>query len=126
MRALLVAFLMVAVAGCGTTADVMRTDATVRAPSDPAAIQVLLDEPSRPYTSIAMVTISDEGYDRSLEELKAAMVAEVAKLGGDAVIVGTETRSGGTVLVPAGNLYVGGESTKKLLVGKVIVFRDAE
>jgi hypothetical protein len=111
-------------AACGTTADVMRVDNTNRGASDPAAIRVLLEEPSQPYTTVAMVKISDQGWDRSLEDLKAAMIKEAAKLGGDAVIVGTETRNAGAAFVPIGNMFYGVESTEKVLVGKVIVFRD--
>ena len=126
MRTLLIALVALALGACGTTADVMRVDNTNRDASDLGAIRVFLDEPSQPYATVAMVKISDEGWDRSLEDLKVAMITEAAKLGGDAVIVGTETRNAGTAFVPVGNMYYGIESSEKILVGKVIVFRDRQ
>ncbi|MFN0038552.1 MAG: hypothetical protein ACKVP2_03475 [Burkholderiales bacterium] len=124
MRILLIALFAIVLAACATTADVMRIDNTNRGASDPATIRVFLDEPSQPYTTVAMVRISDQGWGLSLEDLKAAMIKEAAKLGGDAVIVGTETRNAGTAFVPIGTMLYGVESPEKILVGKVIEFLD--
>ena len=122
MRALLISLVSVLVAGCATTADVMRVDNAIRAASNPEDVRVYLEEPRQPYTTIALVEISDQGWDLGLEDLKAAMIREAAKLGGDGVIVGTETRSAGAVFVPVGNAFYGVESAEKILVGKVIEF----
>ena len=93
MRHLFAALLAVMLTACGTTADVMRIDNVTRSPSDPSTVKVFLDEPSQAYETVAMVKISDQGWDLSLEALKAAMIKQAAKLGGEGVIVGTETRA---------------------------------
>lgn len=124
MRPLLWVLAVLALSSCAPTSDVMRVDNVTRGATDPKSIQVLLEDPAKAYSTIAMVKISDDGWGRSLEELKAAMLKEAAKLGGDAVIVGTETKNAGAVFVPIGNMYYGVDSTEKVLVGKVIVFKD--
>ena len=126
MRNFTAALLILLVTACGTTADILRVDDTVRSPSDPNTIRVLLDEPKGDYQTIAMVKVSDQGWGRSLEELKAAMIKEASKLGGNAVIVGTETRSAGTVFIPMGTMAYGVESSEQILVGKVILLAESD
>ncbi len=111
--------------GCAT-ADVMRLDQTRRAPTRSTAVQVFLDEPTRPYTAIAMVQVSDQGWNMSLEALKTKMVEAAAAQGGDAVIIGQQSqRTTGTVFLPIGNsTFVGVADTSKILAGKVVVFTD--
>src|SRR5262245_41967799 len=124
MHIFLLGLVVLALSSCAPTSDVMRVDNVSRRPTDTRNIQVFLDEPAKAYSTIAMVKISNRGWVRSLEELKAVMVTEVAKLGGDAVIVGTETTKAGTVFVPVGNMFYGVDSNQKVLVGKVIVFKN--
>ncbi len=124
MRVLPLLALVFTLGGCAATSDVMRLDESTRIPSEPSQVTVLLDEPARDYTIIAMIEVSDQGWGLSLDELKQSMVDEVAALGRDAVIVGTTTSQSDTVLMPVGNMYYGVNSTEKKLIGKVVVFAD--
>lgn len=125
MRCLVLFVLVLATVGCTTAADVMRLDNTDRTPTLLSEVTVLVEQPSRPYSVIAMVEVSDQGWDLSLEELKQSMLNEAAALGGDAVIVGTSTSKSGAAFVPIGNMYYGVDEVEKKLLGKVIVYTDA-
>ena len=63
MRCLLLLMLVLATVGCTTSSDVMRLDDTARAPTPLSDVTVLVEEPSRPYSVIAMVEVSDQGWD---------------------------------------------------------------
>lgn len=107
------------------SADVVRLDQTKRTPKDPKQVEAFLDEPTRPYKSIAMIEASDQGWGLSLNSLKSKMVQEAAALGGDAVIIGSHsTQSGGAYFVPIGNMWYGANLPEKKMEGKVIVFTD--
>jgi hypothetical protein len=112
--------------GCTATSDVMRLDDTAREPVKESDVAVLVEEPARAYSVIAMVEVSDQGWDLSLEELKQSMVKEAAALGGDAVIVGMGSSQSGTAFVPIGNMYYGVDQVEKKLVGKVVVYTDGQ
>lgn len=122
MRCLALVAVLLAVAGCGATADVMRLDDASRPPTTVSRVAVLVSEPSRPYSAIAMVEVSDEGWGLSLEELKQEMLKQAAALGGDAVIVGIGSSKSGAAFVPIGNMYYAIDQTEKKLSGKVIVY----
>jgi hypothetical protein len=122
MKCLALVALLLAIAGCGTTADVMRLDDTARAPTSVSKVAVLVSEPSRSYSAIAMVEVSDQGWGLSLEELKQEMLKQAAALGGDAVIVGIGSSKSGAAFVPIGNMYYAIDQTEKKLTGKVIVY----
>jgi hypothetical protein len=126
MRYLALLMFFLSIVGCSTTSDVMRLDKTVRAPTPLSDVAVLVEEPSHPYSVIAMVEVSDQGWDLSLEELKQSMLKEAAALGGDAVIVGISTSKSGTAFVPIGNMYYGVDQTEKKLTGKVIVYTGGQ
>jgi hypothetical protein len=111
------------VMGCGTSADVMRLDSAVRPEKSPEEVQLLLDEPARPYEPIALVDVSDDGNDLGIEALKNRMVKEAAKLGGDAVILVTRgEQEAGDLLLPVGDMWMSFAMAEKKLSGKVIVF----
>ena len=118
MRLLLSSALLVT--ACAS-AQVMRVDSTQRPPTNPDSVRVFLEEPDRPYDSIALVEVSDQGWGLSLETLRTKLAQEAAKLGGQAVIIGRHTSEAGAVIVPIGNTWYAGSTSK--LVGKVIVFR---
>jgi hypothetical protein len=122
MKRLALVALVLAIAGCGATADVMRLDDTARAPTAASKVSVLVSEPARPYSAIAMVEVSDQGWGLSLEELKQEMLMQAAALGGDAVIVGITSSKSGAAFVPIGNMYYAIDQTEKKLTGKVIVY----
>jgi hypothetical protein len=126
MRCLTLLMLLLGTVGCTTTSDVMRIDNTARAPTPLSDVAVLVEEPSRPYSVIAVVVVSDQGWDLSLEELKQSMLRQAAALGGEAVIVGMSTSQSGTVFVPIGNMYYGVDQAEKRLIGKVIVYTGGQ
>jgi len=108
--------------GC-ITADFIRLDSEIRAETNPEQIEVLVEDPERPYKVIAMIEVSDEGWDFYLEELKDRMVIETAALGGDAVIIGIESRDSGTIFTPMGaGGFIGTNLKEKRILGKVIVY----
>lgn len=120
MRVLIVAVAIVAI-GCAT-ADIMRLDSEVRPPKSSAAVQLLLEQPSMPYTAIALVEVSDQGWGLKLETLRTRLVAEAAKLGGEAVILSRRTSNAGSMLMPVGNQFFNVPLTESGLVGQVIVY----
>ena len=124
MRCSVLVMLVLAIVGCTTTSDVMRLDDIARAPTPLSDIAVLVEEPSRPYSVIAMVEVSDQGWDLSLEELKQSMLNQAAALGGQAVIVGMGTSQSGTAFVPIGSMYYGVNQVEKKLIGKIVVYTD--
>jgi hypothetical protein len=105
--------------GCAT-ADVLVLDPSPRTATHPDSVAVLLEEPKQAYRPIALIEVSDQAWGMSLESLAKKMRTEAAKRGGDAVIIGSKTTEGSTVIVPIGNTWYAG--TEKKLVGKVIVF----
>ena len=107
--------------GCAT-ADVLQLDKQSRNPTNPAIVEVLLEEPHQAYKAIGLIEVSDEGWGLSLNDLKKKLVKEAAKLGGDAVIIGREPKSAGAVFMPVGNTFFAVDVAEKKLVGKVIVF----
>lgn len=126
MRRLALLVLVLATVGCATTSDVKRLDNTARAPTLQSDVAVLVEEPSRPYSVIAMVEVSDQGWGLSLEDLKQTMQREAAALGGDAVVIGTEASLSGTDFVPIGNTVFGVDDVEKKLIGKVIVYTGGQ
>lgn len=95
------AALLLLLTACGPGIDRLQVDPTPRAPQPVSSIQVLLDEPDRPYRSIALVEA--RGEDASLKSLTRSLAREAARLGGDAVVVS-------------------GAAGKKGLLARVIVF----
>lgn len=111
----------IATGGCATS-DVLHLDAVSRQPKSPEGVQLLLEQPTTPYTAIALVEVSDQGWGLKLETLRAKLVAEAAKLGGDAVILSRRTSNAGTVVTPVGNQFYGLPLTESGLIGQVIVY----
>ena len=109
-------------ASCATV-DVLHLDNTARRPKDNFEVQLLLDEPKQPYVAIAVVVASDEGWGLSLDKIKDKLIKEAARLGGDAVIIGRESKEAGAVFTPVGNTFYAVPFEETKLVGKVIVFK---
>jgi hypothetical protein len=105
---------------------VKRLDNTARAPTLQSDVAVLVEEPSRPYSVIAKVEVSDQGWGLSFEDLKQKMQREAAAIGGDAVIIGTEATLSGTDFVPIGDTVFGVDDVEKKLIGKVIVYTGGQ
>ncbi len=126
MRRLALLVLVLATVGCTATSDVKRLDNTARASTLQSDVVVLVEEPSRPYSVIAMVEVSDQGWGLGLDALKKTMLREAAALGGDAVIIGTEASLSGTDFVPIGNTVFGADQVEKKLIGNVVVYTDGQ
>ena len=109
---------------CSPSADVMRLENAPRPARSAEDVQVLMEEPVQAYTTVAVVSISDEGWGMGLEKLKTKAVAEAAKLGGDAVILGLASREAAVMMMPVGG---GGAMAapieEKKLMGKVIAWK---
>ncbi len=116
---------IIAALGCAS-ANVMRLDNTVRPATSPDSIALLLEEPNRPYTAIALIEVSDESWGLSLETLRDKLLDEAATLGAHAVILTQKSTQSGGVLVPVGNTWFLANTEERRLVGKVIVFTDSQ
>ena len=121
MRKWLGVFFCILVVGCINT-TVQRLDPAVRPARSPDSVAVLLEKPQRPYTVIAVIEADAKTVFDSFEDLRKAVVAEAAKLGGEAVILVSE--SADSEFIFTGNAMI--ESEQRTLMGEVIVFLQGE
>jgi len=117
MRPLLAGCACFLAVGC-VSANVQRLDDTVRPARAPASVTVLLEEPQRAFTVIAVVEASSDAVFDSFDDLRDSMVAEAASLGGDALILGEESTDTNFILTGTSMI----QSDRKELKGRVIVF----
>jgi len=82
-----VVLLLVLFTACGPGIDTLRLDPAPRPERPASEIRVLVDEPHRPFTSIALVEAQGGNFP-TLERLTRRLQEEAALLGGDAIIVG--------------------------------------
>jgi len=116
-RALFVCVCVVA-AGC-VTARTQRLDSEVRPAQAPESVVVFEDAPERPYTTIARIESQVGNVFKSYGDLRAKIIDEAARLGGEAVILGPESKETQFLILTTGMIA----SEKKKLAGEVIVFR---
>ena len=96
-----------------TTADILRLDSTPRPETSPQSIELIGQEPTRPYAVIAIV--SAQGEATSLAKVQERLVREAAKLGGHAILFETASLT-----------RIGDHDTERQQIsGKVIVFTDS-
>jgi hypothetical protein len=127
MRTLLILALAAALTACGTTTNILKLNhAAVRSPTEARLVQILHSEPAAPYSTIAIVEVSDRGLDLASGTLEAAIAQEAAKVGGNAVIVGPERQKTQTGISLYGDMYLGSSYSRTLLVGKVISLETPE
>ena len=119
MRMWLGVSLCILVVGCIST-DVRRLDSAVRPARSSDSVAVFLEKPPRPYKVIAVIEVGGRSVFDSFEDLRESMVSEAAKLGGEAVILLSESTD--SEFVFAGNTMI--ESDRRGLVGEVIVFEQ--
>jgi hypothetical protein len=98
--------------------NVQHWDQIDRPARTPDAVEVLLAQPDRPYTVIAVVESSFDGALKGFEDLRREVLEKAAELGGDAVILGPESKGSGVIFVPTPIFF-----DKKKLTGEVIAFR---
>jgi len=119
MRPCLAVSIGILAAGCVHT-SVQHLDQAVRPATSPDSVTVLLERPQRPHTVIATITAMGESVFDSYGDLRRALLADAAALGGDAVVLGQEATR--TDFIFTGTAMI--ESDRKRLTGDVIVFNS--
>ena len=82
------AFLFV-ITGCNTvsTSNIQYLGVTHYPPSDPAAIQILHAEPTRPHVRLGEVRAEPSSSSVDVTKIETALRASAAKLGADAIVI---------------------------------------
>ena len=104
--------------GCVST-SVQRLDQEVRPARSPDSVALLDARPDTPHTVIAVIQSNGESIFDSFDDLREEMIAEAAKLGGDALVLGAESTD--TDFILTGTAMI--KSDTKQLRGEVIVFK---
>lgn len=100
---------VLAASACLYRTDILRLEPTPRPATRVESVRVLGQEPEQRYKVIAFVSVRpDLAFHASVERLTRRLAREAAKLGGDAVLLGTES--------------FGRAGEQRQLTGKVIVF----
>ena len=77
------------------------------------------DAIKKPYKEIALITVDDEGWDRSESELLQKLISKAKEIGADGIIIlSQDKQSEGGVLV--GNVFI--ESNRRIVRGSAIVY----
>ena len=117
MRKWLVASACLLAIGCVTT-SVQQLDQAVRPARSVDSVSLLVEKPEQPYTVIAVIESNTETVFDSFDDLRGAIAAEAAKLGGEAVILGQESTD--TAFIFTGIAMI--QSDTRKLSGEVIVY----
>ncbi|UCD24647.1 MAG: hypothetical protein JSW51_01660 [Gemmatimonadota bacterium] len=117
MRRVLAISVFLLAAGCVST-KVELLDQSVRPAVSPDSVSILAEEPDQPYHVIAVVKATGASAFDSFDDLRERLIIEAAILGGDAVIVGTESKSSTPIFNTVGFVM----SERKQLEGEVIAF----
>lgn len=102
--------------GCVNT-NVQRLDYTVRPERSPDSVTVLLEKPQQSYTVIAVIESSTRTIFDTLEDLRKEMIAEAARLGGVALILGPSSTD--SEFIFTGTAMI--KSDRRRMTGEVIV-----
>jgi len=81
-------------------------------------VAVLIEKPQRPYTVIAVIESEAKSVFDSFDDLRKEMIAQAAKLGGEALILGPESTDSEFIFTGTATI----ESDKRNLTGEVIVY----
>ena len=106
--------------GCINT-NVQRLDHAVRPARSPDSVTVLLEKPQQPHTVIAVIESNGKTVFDSFDDLRSEMIAEAAKLGGEALILGPESTD--SEFIFTGTAMI--QSDRRNLTGEVIVYDRA-
>lgn len=117
--------LLCAVTGCNTvsTSSKQYLGGPVYGPSDPAQIQILRSEPTRPHVRLGEVTAQPSSDSVTVTKIEEAVRKAAAKIGADAVvIVADRTQVLGAVVT--GPLWARSmnQVTGRLIVGVAIKY----
>ncbi len=110
-------FICILAVGCINT-SVQRLDHAARPARSPDSVTVLVEKPQQPYTVIALIESNGETAFDSFDDLRKEMIAEAAKLGGEALIVGPESTD--IQFIFTGIAMIRSDTRK--LTGQVIVY----
>ena len=103
--------------GCVNT-SVHQLDQAVRPVRSVDSVSLLLEKPEQPYTVIAVIDANTGTVFDSFDDLRDEIIAEAAKLGGEAVILGSESTD--TAFIFTGIAMI--QSDTRKLAGEVIVY----
>lgn len=120
MRASIAVLACLLGAGCAST-HVQRLDESVRPAREPETVAVLTEAPQRPYTVIAVIASKSGSAFDSFHDLRREMVAQAAKLGGDALILGPEATDEEFILTGTAMI----RTEERRIRGQVIVYGGA-
>jgi len=107
--------------GCIST-NVQRLDQAARPTRSLDSVAVLLEKPQHPYTVIAVIESKAKTVFDSFDDLRKEMIAEAAKLGGEALILGPESTD--SEFIFTGTAMI--KSDTRNLSGEVIVYDQGE
>jgi lipopolysaccharide export system protein LptA len=103
--------------GCVNT-SVQHLDQSVRQARSADSVSVLLEKPEQPYIVIAVIEANSGTVFDSFDDLRQGLLAEAAKLGGEALILGPESTD--SEFVFTGTAMI--QSDTRKLTGEVIVY----
>ena len=102
--------------------SVQRLDQIVRPARSPDSVTVLLEKPQQPYTVIAVIESSTETVFDSFDDLRNEMIAEAGRLGGEALILGSQSTDSEFILTGTAMI----KSDRRRMTGEVIVYNQGE
>jgi hypothetical protein len=81
--------MLFALTGCNTVSTSVRQDigGPTYAPSDPAQVQILRTQPTRPHVRLGEVQVEPSSDSVPVAEIEAALRKAAAKMGADAAVV---------------------------------------
>ena len=100
------------------TTSVQRVDQATWPARSLDSVTVLLEKPPQPHTVIAVIEAKAKTVFDSFDDLQRALIAELAKLGGEAVIVGPKSTESEFILT--GTAII--KSDLRQLTAEVIVY----
>ena len=80
---------LVALTGCNTVSTSVKQDigGPTYAPTDPAQVQILRTQPTRPHVRLGEVTVQPSSDSVPVTEIEAALQKAAAKMGAEAAVV---------------------------------------
>jgi len=117
MRKWIVVSVCLLVLGCVNT-SVQHLDQSVRQARSVDSVSLLLDKPEQPYTVIAVIDAKTGTVFDSFDDLREEIIVEAAKLGGEAVILGSESTDSEFIFTGIAMI----QSDTRKLTGEVIVY----
>lgn len=103
--------------GC-VNMSVQQLSQAVRPARSVDSVSLLLEKPEQPYTVIAVIDANTGTVFDSFDDLREEILAEAAKLGGEAVILGSESTD--SEFIFTGITMIKSDTRK--LTGEVIVY----